>query len=214
MNTLKSRNDWDIINKSLENNQITVVDNFFTQATLFTLKNRMLYESKFHDYYGEKKYQAINYLPETDSITDLIVKNLKQKIKILPEFKRGWSFIYANNSNGVRLHSDPSLINLNMWVSDDDISTDPKLNGLIIYEIFPPSGWERKDWNGNPEKVLKYLEDKKIEPVKVNYKNNRAVFFNGMYLHKSDKIAVKKQLNKRRISYTLLFGLNENRNFR
>ena len=209
MNLLKSRNDWDVINKSLENNQITIVDNFFTQATLFTLKNRMLYESKFHDYYGEKRYQAINYFPNEDPITDLIVKNLKQKIKILPEFKRGWSFIYENESNGVKLHSDPSLINLNIWVSDEDISTDPKLNGLIIYETFPPSDWERKDWNGNHKKVKKYLEDKKIEPLKVYYKNNRAILFNGMYLHRSDKIAVKKQLNNRRISYTLLFGSTE-----
>ena len=51
------------------------------------------------------------------------------------------------------MHADPSIVNLNVWVSSDESVNDTEKNGLNIYSILPPSNWTREDWNYNPDKA-------------------------------------------------------------
>ena len=198
--------DWSHINLSLKNNEITIIDDFFTEEILSILKIRILYAKYFDDDYGKHRYQAINHLENQDYITHLIVKEFKEKANLLPEFKRAWSFVYNNESTGVRLHSDPSEFNVNIWVSSNESVKDKSLNGLCIYKITPPPDWERKDWNGNAEKVKGHIDSNNIKPVNIDYKSNRAVIFNGAYFHKSNSVSMKEGVENRRVSYTMLFG--------
>ena len=198
--------DWNFINNLLKNNKITVIDNFFTQEILSILKIRALYAKHCDNHYGIDRYYSINYSPNQDHITTLIAKELKKKVSKLPEFRRGWSFVYNNESKGVELHADPSEFNINIWVSGDESVKNKSLNGLYIYKITPPADWERKDWNGNVEKVKKYLDAKNIKPEKIDYKSNRAIIFNGAYFHKSNDVSMKEGVENRRVSYTMLFG--------
>jgi len=184
---------------------IKVVDNFFTKECLEILKIRVLYNKYFDKKYPS--YLAIDYFPTQDYLTDLIVSEINNKFDV-PKFQRGWSFLYTENTAGVGLHCDPSAVNLNIWVSSDESVLDPEKNGLHIYKVTPPENWTRDDWNGNLEKSLEYIKSKNVEPVKINYKSNRAIFFNGAYFHKTNEVSMKEGFKNRRISYTLLFGNN------
>ena len=202
--------NWNAINSSLKKNKITIVDDFFTQEILSILKIRILYTKHVDKNYGT--YQAIDYLEDQDYITHLIVEKFKNKLSILPPFQRAWSFVYHNESQGVGLHADPSEFNVNIWVSSDESVKDKFSNGLKIYKISPPSDWKRKDWNPgkNTEKVKNYLDSNNVQPVKIDYKSNRAVIFNGAYFHESNQVSMKEGVENRRVSYTMLFGLGLN----
>ena len=199
MKMLQARNHW-----KFNFNKVTVIDNFFTPQCLDILKYRVLYAKHFDTNY--KTYQAIDYRGNQDYITHLIVKELKNKLDILPLFQRAWSFVYNNESPGVHLHCDPSEINMNVWVSSDESIKNKSKNGLNIYELNPPRSWNRSEWNTNPSKVKKFIATKKIKPIKIDYKSNRAVIFNGAYFHSSNGVSMKEGLENKRVSYTLLFG--------
>ena len=196
---LQERNHW-----KFNFNKVTVIDNFFTPQCLDILKYRVLYAKHFDTNY--KTYQAIDYRGNQDYITHLIVKELKNKLNLLPFFQRAWSFVYDTNSPGVFLHADPSELNMNVWVSSDESIKDKSKNGLNIYELKPPRSWNRSEWNANPSKVKKFIATKKIKPIKIDYKSNRAVIFNGAYFHSSNGVSMKEGVENKRVSYTLLFG--------
>ena len=196
--------DWNAIHSSLKKNKITIIDDFFTQEILSILKIRMLYAK--HVELNYRTYQSISYLKDQDYITHLIVEKFTKQLNDLPPFQRAWSFVYHNESPGVGLHADPSEFNVNIWVSSDESVKDKSLNGLLIYEMTPPPDWERKDWNHNPEKVKNYLDSNNVKPVKIDYKSNRAVIFNGAYFHESNGVSMKEGVENRRVSYTMLFG--------
>jgi hypothetical protein len=199
---MKTLNDNFIVK---EYEDIKVVDNFFTEECLNILKIRVLY-SKFFDH-RYNNYLSIDYFPKKDYLTNLITDEIRKKFKV-PEFQRGWSFLYLQNSNGVHMHADPSIVNLNVWVSSDESINDTEKNGLNIYRILPPPDWTRQDWNNDPDKARKYITNNNVKPLKIKYKSNRAVFFNGAYFHETNQVDMKEGFENRRISYTLLFGKN------
>ena len=202
--------DWSSINSQLKKNQITIIDNFFTQELLSILKIRILYAKHVDTNY--KTYQAIDYRGNQDYITNLIVKELKNKLDILPPFQRAWSFVYTTDSPGVPLHADPSKFNINIWVSNNESVKDKFSNGLKIYKISPPSDWKRKDWNApkNTGQMKQYIDSHNIQPTLIEYKSNRAVIFDGTYFHQTHFVSMKAGVENRRVSYTMLFGLGLN----
>ena len=198
--------DWDSFNFRLKNNEIVVIDNFFTNMFLSILKIRVLYSKYFDIFYPD--YAAINYFIDQDYITDTIVKEFRHNLSVLPKFQRAWSFVYNNESTGVLLHADPSQFNVNVWVSSDESVKNKTCNGLLIYKIIPPSDWTRKDWNdpAQEQKIKNYIDSHDLEPIKIDYKCNRAIIFNGAYFHKSNNVSMKEGIHNKRVSYTMLFG--------
>jgi hypothetical protein len=196
--------DWNSFNSKLKNNKIVVIDNFFTDMFLSILRIRVLYAKYVDQDYG--RYTAINYSEHQDYITRLIVKEFKDHLPVLPKFQRAWSFVYINESTGVEMHADPSRFNVNVWVSSDDSVKNKPFNGLHIYKITPPSNWTRNDWNVYSAKTKEYIDSHKIKPVKIDYKSNRAIIFNGAYFHESNNVSMKEGVDNRRVSYTMLFG--------
>ena len=204
MTKVLNKQNWGSFNSRLKNNEIVVIDNFFTNTFLTILKIRALYSKYFDDNYDE--YRAINYYIDQDYITDTITKEFRHKLSALPKFQRAWSFVYNNESTGVDLHADPSQFNVNVWVSSDESVKNKTCNGLLIYKIIPPTDWPRNNWNTNPVKVKNYIDSHHLEPIKIDYKSNRAIIFNGAYFHKSNNVSMKEGVHNRRVSYTMLFG--------
>jgi hypothetical protein len=199
MKTIRPRENWKF---NLED--ITVWDNFFTEECLKILRYRVLYAKYFDTQYDG--YVAIDYFKNQDHLTELIAKELSSKIN-LPEFQRAWSFVYDHEHAGVGIHCDPSIVNINIWVSADTIIKDESKNGLTIYKIKPPKAWKRPEWNDSKNGMaLKYLQSLNIKPTQVPYKSNRAIFFDGAYFHNSNNVSTKEGFENRRISYTMLFG--------
>tara|TARA_R100000951_G_C2600419_1_gene168023 strand:- start:298 stop:921 length:624 start_codon:yes stop_codon:yes gene_type:complete len=182
---------------------IKVIDNFFTNECLQALRYRMLF-SKYYDRKYEG-YVATDYYPTKDLLTDLIVNEIENKFD-LPKFLRAWSFLYTENNEGVPFHCDSSIKTFNTWVSLDESVLDSEKNGLHIYKITPPDNWTINEWNGDKEKSLEYIKSKKIDPIKISYKSNRAILFDGSYFHKTNGVSMKEGFENMRISYTLLFG--------
>ena len=198
MKTLRPRKTWEF-----NMNEITIWDDFFTTECLKILKYRILY-GKYCDT-DRKYYQAIDYFKNTDYVSERIAEDLRKKIDI-PEFQRAWSFVYHTKSKGVSIHCDASLLNLNIWVSSDKSVKDKSYNGLNIYKIKPPKDWPREKWNGDAGPALEYIKSKNIEPVKIPYKSNRAILFDGAYFHQTNGVSMKEGIENRRVSYTMLFG--------
>ena len=145
MKTIRKRKSWKINPQA-----VTVWDNFFTDEYLDILRNRVLYAKHFDEEYRD--YYAIDYFKNQDYLSEIIAKELSSKID-LPPFQRAWSFLYhSHEREGVRLHSDPSIVNLNIWVSTDKAIKDKSKNGLTIYKVRPPKTWTSDDWNGNSAK--------------------------------------------------------------
>ena len=197
--------DWDSFNSRLNNNEIVVIDNIFTDEFLSILKIRVLYSKYFDkDLSGNL---SIDYMIGEDHITDTITKEFRHKLSVLPKFQRAWSFLYDNESTGVSLHADGGKFTVNVWVSSDESVKNKSCNGLLIYKIIPPPNWTVKDWNG-PDivKTKNYIDSHHLEPIKIDYKSNRAIIFNGAYFHKSDNVSMKEGVHNKRVSYTMLFG--------
>ena len=198
--------------KTLNDNQVVtniddikIIDNFFTEECLLALKYRMIFRNSFDTKY--KSYFAFHHYPGKDYLSDIIVDELSKKIG-LPKFQRGWSFVYFDNAKGVDLHCDPSIVNMNSWVSSDESVADVDKNGLNIYKVLPPLNWSREDWNNDPNKAKEFVKSQNVEPIKIQYKSNRAVFFNGAYFHETNYVSMKPGIENMRVSYTLLFGKN------
>ena len=184
--------------------KIFLVDNILNEHVIGYLRLRMEFTNTFDDYY--KDYQAINYLPGKDFVTDSLEKEMSAKFKLI-NFQRAWSFIYNNFSNGVQFHADPSNINVNIWLTPEESIEDFSKNGLLICNKKPPKNWSREQWNGNKDGCIdKFLQEEKAEILKINYRYNRAIFFDGSLFHKTDSVKTKNEIFNKRISYTMLFG--------
>jgi len=196
-----------LLNPNLKVNKvsktITVVDNIFKDYVLNILRLRMQLADKFDHYY--KEYKSISYGYE-DSLTNDLAKEISKKFK-LDKFKTAWSFIYDNNSKGVDFHADPSNTNVNVWVTPNESIEDSSKNGLLICDVKPPKKWTREQYNGNLNNCVdKFLKKQNYNMYKIEYRYNRAIFFNGALFHKTDDVRTKDGIYNKRVSYTMSFG--------
>ena len=114
--------------------------------------------------------------------------------------------------------ADHAVVNLNLWITDDDALMDPKedgkatTGGLIVYTATAPEEWSFEDYNNydSGSKIMKYLNEVKSEKVEIPYKQNRAVIFNSKLFHETMPATFKPGYKNRRINVTLLFGVQHN----
>lgn len=208
---LNDANDWVKIEEEYSKNKIAVIDNFINPEFAFRLRKFMLLTNLRHDLY--KDYAAVNFYPRPGSvwfpILTTLVKECKETITFLNEliFERAWSFIYTNNSDGVKVHADPASVNINFWVTpDDSFNLQEDYNGMNIWPIPRPSEWSQVDYVGNDKKSEEFLISSGVLPVKISYSFNRAVIFDSSFFHKTQKISSRPGYENRRVNYTLLFS--------
>jgi len=205
MDTLNNQN-WKNIWKQLRTKKITIIDNFFKDKIAGLLKEKMLNTKSFHDYYL-KGYQARNFYNDNPILNE-VIKDLESVLPLLKNsYQRGWSFIYNNECIGVDVHTDPAWLSLNIWVTPDSCVKDFTKNGLTIYLKKSSKIWtyEEKDsyYGGKAEQFLK---EQKAKKKIIDYKYNRAVFFDAAFFHKTNGVSMKPGEKNRGVSYTLLFG--------
>jgi len=200
---LNKQTDLQYLIEQINKGEVVVVDNFFKDYVCEYLRLRMLTSTFFHAKY--KDYQAIDYTIE-DSITNEISLEVKNTYK-LKKFKRAWSFIYNNTAEGTEFHADPSFININIWVTPNKSISNFNKNGLIICNKRPPSDWTRDYWNADKNNCIdNFLNDNTTKYIKIPYRYNRAIFFNGALFHRTNGVETKPGIEHRRVSYTMLFG--------
>jgi hypothetical protein len=195
------------INKISEN--ITVVDNILDEHFVGFLRLRMQLANKYDTTYPN--YDSIDFFKGSDYILDSLSQELINKFN-LDEYKRTWSFIYKNNTQGINVHADMSHTTVNFWVTPDKCMKDHTKNGFLVCDKKQPLDWMKKHpkykVGFSYNYVDKFFKDEQSSIVKIKYKCNRAVIFHGALFHKTDDIKTHEGILNKRVSYTMLFGNN------
>lgn len=115
-----------------------------------------------------------------------------------------WAYKYDANHPGIGPHADAQgQILWSVWLTPDTANLDPKSGGLNVYGLTVPP-----DFRGSQTQQAQFLDALRQSPfVKVAYRSNRALMFNGGLIHSTDRMTFKPGYLNRRINLTLVFGL-------
>jgi len=130
-------------------------------------------------------------------------KNIFNNLKLT----QAWIYKYESSKEGVNVHADPAIVNVNFWITPDEANLDKKSGGLRIWNAIPPKEWNFEDYNSgkNVPKMKKFLSDNKSSEQVVPYKENRAVIFNSKLFHTTDTFNFNDKYEDRRVNVTLLY---------
>lgn len=117
-----------------------------------------------------------------------------------------WAYKYEPRLEGIGIHGDNAAVNVNFWITPDEANLDPDSGGLIVYPVEAPAAWNFDDYNKDRKKIRRFLDGSGVAPVKVPYRQNRAVIFNSDLFHATAPLNFKPGYENRRINVTMLFG--------
>ena len=185
-----------------------IKDNFFPKNLALNLRDLALSNNFSYDKNHPAGYLARDF--DNGNRSQLSMRSIANEY-ITPKlhtltgrtYIRSWSFTYNNICPGVAPHADPSLVNINVWVTPNDAIADRSKNGLIIYRKKAPKDWTHYEYNTYTEKISNFLKDAKY--VRIPYKFNRAVIFPGNTFHATDSVHTKPGVENQRVNYTFLY---------
>ena len=182
-----------------------IIDDFFPDEICTELREKSLNAKEYTQKYWD--YKALDFDNDnSESLQDISNKYVVPKIPLAEKYLRSWSFVYDNVARGVLPHSDPSFINVNIWVTPDECVEDFNKNGLRIYRKPSPITWDKlpEDYDGHHSSEIKsYLKHSKYD--RIPYKYNRAIIFKGNTFHSTDNVHMKQGEENRIVNYTFLY---------
>ena len=202
--------DWGFVHKEFQQHNVAIVDNFIDLKTINFLRDfaqKTQHRDTYYEGYSALEFNRNSPLPY---LMEELVKDSEKLVPLFKEkkFSRGWFFIYDYVSGGVGVHIDPlSDITMNLWVTPEDcVDAGSGFNGLDIWKIYPKPGWGYETSLYDHQACLDYINEVQPELVSIEYKFNRAVFFNSSYFHRSQPVKFKEGLENRKINYAFLFN--------
>ena len=188
--------------------RVVVLDNFLDGAVIEELYNWALESSIWH--VTEKHRYVGSYWNDGFAHPHLlqIARELQATYPFLANLSltQMWAYNYHYEEvNGITLHADASIVNVNLWVTVDDANLDPESGGLVVYTK-PLTGAETFQQVQDPVFGYEYLSDTRSQNYTIPYRQNRVTIFNSNLYHETDKLSFKKEFSKRRINFTFLFG--------
>ena len=190
--------------------QIIYIDNFLSDEAIRELREFCLVSKIWSREYIGKYLGAFSDKGFISPMHLQIAVELKQKLPKLfgkHNLDKFWGFKYDSTlGEGIGIHADFALINLNFWITPDEFNNDKNAGGLKVYDAAAPENWTFHRYNRHTKEIYQFLNEKKANCINVPYKFNRAVLFNSAYFHETDKINFKDEYQARRINITYLFG--------
>lgn len=121
---------------------------------------------------------------------------------------QAWAFKQDSARRPLKIHADAAAVNVNFWITPDDANLDPASGGLIVWDKEAPREWDFKAYNSTAfqPKIREFLKQSGASPVRVPYRENRALIFNSDLFHESDTCAFRDDYESRRINITFLYG--------
>ncbi len=121
---------------------------------------------------------------------------------------QAWAFKQDSARRPLKIHADAAAVNVNFWITPDDANLDPASGGLVVWDKEAPRDWDFKAYNSTAfqPKIREFLKQNGASPVKVPYRENRALVFNSDLFHESDTCAFRDDYESRRINITFLYG--------
>ena len=121
---------------------------------------------------------------------------------------QAWAFKQDSARRPLKIHADAAAVNVNFWITPDDANLDSASGGLIVWDKEAPRDWDFKVYNSTAfqPKIRQFLNQSGASPVKVPYRENRALVFNSDLFHESDTCVFRDDYESRRINITFLYG--------
>jgi len=191
--------------------QIIYIDDFLSVEALRELREFCLVSKVWNKIYKNKYLGAFSDQGFISPIHLQISLDLQKQLPKLfgpHKIEKFWGFKYDSVlGNGINIHADFAIHNLNFWITPDEYNNNKNLGGLKVYDVPAPENWTFNDFNtGRKEIIYQFLKNNNANCNIIPYKFNRAVLFNSAYFHETDKIDFKDVYEGRRINNTYLFG--------
>ena len=184
-----------------------VIDDFLYTDVINELHQLAINHTQVDDQYED--YYSINFDRENFPFPILpdVINAIHGAFSPLHslEFDRGWAFVCDNKGVGVTPHSDPAVINVNLWVTPNKCIDDPNSNGLIIYDKKRPEDWTYDQYNSDVDGISEYLKESGANPRLISYNYNRIILFDSKYFHKTNGVSMLSGHSNRRVNYTFMF---------
>jgi len=189
--------------------EILVLDDVLTEEALeklynYCLDSRIFLHENESGYLGALLSQGFAS-PLLLQVSEEIRKTFSNIFKE-HRLAQSWAFKYDSTMHGIKTHADFATVNMNFWISPDAGNLDPEHGGLVVWNKESPKDWNLNDYNGNEEKVMRFLRESKAEEVTIPFKRNRAAIFNSNLFHRTDTISFSDDYKSRRINVTFLYG--------
>ena len=196
-----------LVEETFDRDGYVVIDDFLYEDVVDELHDLAVNHEGIDDQYSD--YHSINITNEKFPFEILpdVINAIHVTFPLLHslEFDRGWAFVCDNQGEGVTPHADPSVVNVNLWVTRNECVKDSTKNGLIIYDKKRPDDWTYDQYNSDTDAITKYLNESNANPRDVSYNYNRIIIFDSKYFHKTNGVSMLEGKKNRRVNYTFMF---------
>jgi Flp pilus assembly protein TadD len=189
--------------------KVVVIDNLLTDAALAALRRFCLGSTVWRTGYDSGYLGAF---PEAGFSVPLLAQIAEEFRSVysgicgdLP-LKYAWAFKYDSAMEGVHIHADDAVVNVNFWITPDEANLDPDSGGLLVWDVAALRDWDFTRFNRDQPAIRDFLARNHAKSITVPYRGNRAVIFDSDLLHKTDRIRFRPGYDNRRINVTLLYG--------
>ena len=191
---------------------VVVIDDFLTADALrevraFCLESTVWTGNRYgHGRLGAFYHDGFN-CPLLVQIAEEIRQAFPHLIGDRYPLRQLWAFKNTQDLPAdVTTHADFAAINVNFWITPDDANLEPDRGGLVIHGIEAPLGWGFDTYNARSDVISAFLRSARAQPMRIPYRQNRAVIFNSDLFHATDKVNFKPGYENHRINVTMLFG--------
>jgi tetratricopeptide (TPR) repeat protein len=188
--------------------QVVVVDNLLTDEALAALRlfclGSTVWRTGYDGYMGAFPEYGFS-VPLLAQIAEEFRSVFSGICSDLP-LKYAWAFKYDSSMEGVHIHADDAIVNVNFWITPDEANLDPDSGGLLVWDVAAPPNWDFTKFAGEQPAIRDYLAQNHAKSITVPYRANRAVIFDSALLHQTNKVRFKEGYGNRRINVTLLYG--------
>ncbi len=188
---------------------LVVIDNFLTAAALSSLRE-FCEEATIWRSYKDNGYMGTTlgggFSPR---VLLAIADELRQAMpKVIGQhaLTQAWAFKYDQGLQGINLHGDFAVVNVNFWITPEAACEDLATGGMVIYDVPTPRHWTFEDYNGDPGKLEALVRENNAKPTRIPYRENRCVLFDSTLLHTTDEFHFKPGYTNRRVNVTFLYG--------
>ena len=189
--------------------QAVVIDNLLTDEALIALRRFCLGSTVWRTGYDSGYLGAF---PEHGFSAPLLAQIAEEFRSVFSgicgghPLKYAWAFKYDSSMEGVHIHADDAVVNVNFWITPDEANLDPESGGLLLWDVPAPRNWDFTKFAGEQAATRDFLARNNAKSITVPYRGNRAVVFDSQLLHQTDKIRFNSGYDNRRINVTLLYG--------
>ena len=186
-----------------------IIDDLLTEEALIALRRFCRGSTMW-----ERAYPGgyIGAMPETGFAAPLLAQIAEELRAAYPDILADhpliylWAYSYDSRLEGIQVHADSAVVNVNFWITPDEANLDPDSGGLVVWDAVAPKDWDFARYNRDVPAIRQFLADSGATSIRAPYRCNRAVIFDSDLFHETDAIAFKDGYENRRINVTMLFG--------